>query len=54
MISLSSSAIIRGIFLIIKGRNQSFDHLEREAKSACKDAASHEDLIDLKHLVSFA
>ena len=36
----------------LKGRHQSFNHLEREVKSACKEVASDEDFGDMKHLVS--
>ena len=41
--------------LIVKGEAPILRSLrERDAKSACNEAALDEDLIDLKHLVSFA
>ena len=40
--------------LITKGEGPISDHLEKEAKSACKQTTSDEDFIDLKNVVSSA
>ena len=41
-------------FLLLKERHQSLDHLDRDDKSSCKEAASDEDFIERKHFVSSA
>ena len=37
-------------FYLLKERYQSFDYLDRDDKSSCKEAASDEDFIELKFL----